>query len=234
MNEKDTRSAIQKVREVLGPRPGVVFVPLAVGAGLAVVVAAACTSSGVGECERTEARCDGNIAHNCYFEIGAGLAGEWVWDGTDCGDRVCQAPHVLLNGEWRDLALCTVSPEPDALCQADRELWHMTQHCDGAAIATCEFGYHTWRAPCDSGTTCFMATASDSGPTCPGDPFCGVAPEPACGPTVASACVNGQVVACTCGVAVSREACPSDSHCATGFLGSGPSALQTASCQPNR
>jgi hypothetical protein len=34
MNEKDIRGAIQKVREALGPSPGVVFAPVAVGAAL--------------------------------------------------------------------------------------------------------------------------------------------------------------------------------------------------------
>jgi hypothetical protein len=34
MNEQDIRAAIQRVREVLGPSPGVVFMPLAVGAAL--------------------------------------------------------------------------------------------------------------------------------------------------------------------------------------------------------
>ena len=50
MNEKDIRAAIQKVRSALRPSPGVAFVPLALGAGLAAyALPLGCSVYGVDE-----------------------------------------------------------------------------------------------------------------------------------------------------------------------------------------
>jgi hypothetical protein len=165
-----------------------------------VVVIAALSSGCRDECERGEAKCEGNTKVVCEYEYSDNHA-PLVWRRTACADKTCVVATTPTGHE----ALCALGAQPEPRCAVGK-----TTGCDGSDVLMCAHGFALARERCAGALVCALPAQSAA--------FCAksAATDPRCGQAGGqSTCgADGTYLVCREGFVVKEGMCPAGQRCA--------------------